>query len=366
MKEYKYIHGSFSRTRRSRNPLICTGSMPWLNDSLTPLGFLDHINFIFRGMSQVAFINNPVSGLLITLALAFQHPILCLMGLWGCISTTLFAVRADCSLVAIRNGAIGFSGALIGFALSLLMMRFESPNLGLWLLITVVLSYLNISIIKHLGPWFIRKTGLPYFTLPYNISVFVFIAFLGFLYPEVLNSSANFLDQTMSLNGLAVLESTIKTFGQVFFVGDLLTAAIICLAVGYCSLIALLLALLGALVFVAVALMYGFDSQVIYEGIVGYNTVLTAIVVGGVMYTSTLKTTLISIIVAVGSALLTIAIANILLPWGIPVLTLPFCLASIFSLFLIRTMMPGHFFKARCDFSTPEENLKLHRLGRVF
>lgn len=59
------------------------------------------LDWILRGVAQVMFVNNPVSGLLITAGLFLQNPWWALNGLLGTFVSTVFAMllglnRSDC------------------------------------------------------------------------------------------------------------------------------------------------------------------------------------------------------------------------------------------------------------------------------
>lgn len=50
------------------------------------------LDWIFRGVAQVMFVNNPLSGLLITAGLFLQNPWWALNGLLGTLVSTLSAI----------------------------------------------------------------------------------------------------------------------------------------------------------------------------------------------------------------------------------------------------------------------------------
>ena len=62
------------------------GTMPRLNRRWANRPGLDFINYNLRGIGQVIFVNNPLSGLLILLALFIQSPWIGLMSLVGVVS----------------------------------------------------------------------------------------------------------------------------------------------------------------------------------------------------------------------------------------------------------------------------------------
>ena len=103
-----------SSTRRS---LPITGTMQWVNEKFRPISFLDGINAILRGIGQVIFANNPLSGLIILVAIFIHSPWVGIYGLLGAIASTVTAIFLKLNVGAIRNGVLGFNGTLIGLAL---------------------------------------------------------------------------------------------------------------------------------------------------------------------------------------------------------------------------------------------------------
>lgn len=67
------------------------------------------LDWIFRGMAQVMFVNNPLSGLLITVGLFLQNPWWALNGLLGTLVSTVSAI------VLRQNRSDGISSSLFYF-----------------------------------------------------------------------------------------------------------------------------------------------------------------------------------------------------------------------------------------------------------
>jgi hypothetical protein len=77
---------------RAAGVLPVSGTMQQLNERLANQAGLDFINYTLRGIGQVIFVNNPLSGLLILVALFIQSPWVAIMGLVGVVASTLTAV----------------------------------------------------------------------------------------------------------------------------------------------------------------------------------------------------------------------------------------------------------------------------------
>ncbi|HEY9796185.1 MAG TPA: urea transporter [Leptolyngbyaceae cyanobacterium] len=68
------------------------GTMQHLNQRLANQPLLDLFNATLRGIGQVIFVNNPVSGLLILIAIFIQSPWLGTMSLLGTAAANLMAI----------------------------------------------------------------------------------------------------------------------------------------------------------------------------------------------------------------------------------------------------------------------------------
>ncbi|MFB8787778.1 MAG: urea transporter, partial [Potamolinea sp.] len=79
---------------------------------------LDFVNATLRGISQVIFVNNPLSGLLILTAMFIQSPWLGVMSLVGTATATLMAIALKANQGAIQNGIFGLNGMLVGAAMA--------------------------------------------------------------------------------------------------------------------------------------------------------------------------------------------------------------------------------------------------------
>ncbi len=79
---------------------------------------------VLRGIGQVVFQNNPVSGAIILGALFFNSWIYGAICLLGAVVSTLTARLLDADKGLIADGLFGFNGALVGLAL----VAFTSAN----------------------------------------------------------------------------------------------------------------------------------------------------------------------------------------------------------------------------------------------
>jgi urea transporter len=133
------------------------GTMQWLNQRLASRPGLDFINAILRGIGQVIFANNPVSGALLLAAMMIQAPWLGVMTLAGVIAATLTAKLMRLSPAAIQNGVFGLSGMLIGAALGFAGRSGNGPWNPMWIAAAVLLSTPATVVMHAIGTWFATR-----------------------------------------------------------------------------------------------------------------------------------------------------------------------------------------------------------------
>ena len=87
---------------------------PWADD--IPFGRLPE--WVARGMSQVVFQNNPLTGIIFIIAVFYNSPVYGVFALLGTTVATLtgMALKADRGLLS--AGLFGFNGMLLGIGLS--------------------------------------------------------------------------------------------------------------------------------------------------------------------------------------------------------------------------------------------------------
>ncbi|XP_059750565.1 urea transporter 2 isoform X3 [Balaenoptera ricei] len=144
-----------------------------LKDKSPVFQFLD---WVLRGTSQVMFVNNPLSGILIVLGLFVQNPWWAISGCLGTVVSTLTALSLSQDKSAIAAGLHGYNGVLVG----LLMAVFsDKGDYYWWLLLPVIVMSVSCPILSSALGTIFSKWDLPVFTLPFNIAVTLYLAATG-------------------------------------------------------------------------------------------------------------------------------------------------------------------------------------------
>uniref|UniRef100_A0A3B5AFJ4 Urea transporter n=1 Tax=Stegastes partitus TaxID=144197 RepID=A0A3B5AFJ4_9TELE len=286
----------------------------WVKKQSVVIQLLD---CIFRGVAQVMFINNPLSGLLVAVGLFLQNPWWALNGLIGTLVSTVSAFFLGQNREAISAGLYGYNGTLVG----ILMAVFSANGSWYWwLLLPNVFMSMLCPVVSSALSSIASKWDLPIFTLPFNILVCLHIAATGAAhpyFPEVYQTTVCTIQTTPSKASASCLQLFLSVpvgVGQVYGCDSPWTGGLILLALLLCSPTICFHAMLGS----AAGLALAAPNGDIYSGLWGYNSALSCIAIGGVFYVITWQT-------------------HLLL--ALPACTWPFCLSTLIFL-LISSEIP--------------------------
>ncbi|POI29131.1 hypothetical protein CIB84_007119, partial [Bambusicola thoracicus] len=268
------------------------------------------VDWILRGTSQVMFVNNPLSGLIILVGLFIQKPWWMLTGCVGTATSTLTALALSQERSAIAAGLHGYNGILVGL---LMAVYSDKGDYYWWLLPPVaVISTACPVLSSALGSIF-SKWDLPVFTLPFNIVVTLYLAATGHYNPffpttlikpvaSVPNITWSAINVPLSYNNMSstfwllqLLQSIPVGVGQVYGCENPWTGGIFLVALLISSPLICLHAAIGSTVgmFAALSIATPFDS--IYLGLHNYNCALACIAIGGMFYALTWQTHLLAL-----------------------------------------------------------------------
>ncbi len=336
--------------------------------------FPDHPLFSFadwslRGIGQVVFQNNPLSGLIILAALTWNSWIYAVICILGVVSSTLTALALKADRGMVRDGLYGFNGALVGLAL----VAFTSedfragaiPSFAMVVYLVCAAAFTTMafaSIGAVLAPHKVAPLTMPFVLIGW-LFLFAVLKFDAIdagpmakpISPEQFSDTVPYVFSTWS-------EGIGTSIGQIFFQDNWISGYLILIAIGLNSRIAAAMAFLGAVVGTFVAALYGGPEGAVRDGLFGYNSALTAMALGGIFLVLTWRSFLYAIFGAVVASWLWASIAIFLTPIGMPVLTSTFVLVT----WLMLLGQGG--FKALvpvppAESTTPEENRSRY-LGR--
>ena len=252
-----------------------------------------------RGIGQVIFQNNPITGALFLTGIAITSPWFGLATLLGSIASTL---TASLLKKPVQDGLYGFNGALS--TLALVVFLGPSPEAFFYGFLASILSTpVMMSTEQLLTPW-----KLPSLTFPFVLITLIFLSALSFVWPHPPATPTAITQLPLgSLHGIS----------QIFLIENPITAAFFLAGLFISSRSAASLALMGTIIGSASSLIFSHPG--LAAGLFGFNGALTAIALGSVFGKASCKRLPIILIAIFASTLLTLA--------GIP-LTLPFVLCT--------------------------------------
>ncbi|XP_077792642.1 urea transporter 1-like isoform X2 [Podarcis muralis] len=265
----------------------------WLKDK--PLVF-QFVDWVLRGISQVMFVSNPLSGLLMLAGFLAQSPWITLTCCTGVIVSTLTA----------------------------LILCQESP------IFTSALASV------------FSKWDLPVFTLPFNLALSMFVAATGphnpFFPSTLIQPVASVPNITWwEAEASLILQSVPVGVGQVYGCDNPWTGGIIMVALFISSPLIFIHAVIGSALGVPAALSLATPFNNIYAGLWNYNSCLSCIAIGGMFYALTWQTFLLALACALFTAYSGGALGHMFSVFGMPLGTWPFCLSSLTFLLLTTT-----------------------------
>jgi urea transporter len=340
--------------------------MPW-TDQFRDHPLLGPIDWILRGIGQVVFQNNPISGAVILGAILYNSWIYGIVCLVGTIISTLTAVLFKADKGMIKDGLFGFNGALIAIALVAYTSRnFTTgniPNGHLWLYIVLCASFTTVIL-----PAFDALLGphkVPGLTMPFVLASWFFLgALFQFTTIDVSlkpTSPSDFTGPRPEYTWMTWFHGVTMGIAEIFFQDNWVTGIIILIGIAINTRIGALMALMGSTLAVGVAVFYGAHDEAIRDGLFGYNAALTAMALGGTFFVLNVPAFFYTVIGVLVTARVWASLGIFLEPSGMPVLTSAFVFVTWLML-LAKTGFPSLNPVAPAESSTPEENLYRYRL----
>jgi len=315
------------------------------------------IKAIINSYAILFFSQNKVLGVLL-LAVSFFNPVAGASGL-ACILIALAC--ADLSgyyRQDIEKGLFSFNALLFGIGFG----TFYHTNTAffVWLLIGCLVC---IAITLSLYVLLIKR-GLPMLSLPFVITFWIILAAAGSIFRlglEQRSSSVMYeLITAMNLNAHRFpfyIDLFFRSLSAMLFQNNAIVGLLIAVGLLIHSRIALSVALIG---FVTACLFNRFTG-VFPEGLsyyhLGSNLVIAAMAVGSFFLVPSYRSYLWAMVVVPLVILFIIAFTRLLGIYDLPVLSLPFCVATILLLYFFKSRQSAKTVLTPLQFYSPEVNL---------
>ncbi|MCY9389632.1 urea transporter [Bacillus haynesii] len=288
--------------------------------------FFPLITASLKGISQVILIENVMTGFLILIAITIFSYYLGIIALLSAIIGTLVGKLGAADEKIINQGLLGYNSVLTGMALASFL---TGPYMWLVALIGSAVAAIFTAAMMHVT----KRTEVPILTFPFVILTW-FILLASYKLTGIRLSSAlipqDLTHWKLKIAGeVNLMDGIFHGIGQVFFLNNTVSGILIFLAVFWAGRKLGLYAVIGNAVAIIIAFLLGGERSLITLGLYGYNAILTILAVSAVFKSEHNRFAFLSgIISACLTVPITAGLSTYLLPYGLPVLTMPFVLCS--------------------------------------
>ena len=295
---------------------------------------LRFVDYNLRGVGQVMFQDNPLSGLLFWIAIGWGSwaagmPQVAIGGTVALLAATLTAMWLRIDAAAIGAGLYGFNAYLVGLALPTFLGT--SPLLWVYVAFGGAVS----AVVMHAIATTFKTWNVPALTAPFVLVAWLLLiatsAFSGFDGSGLpLSSLITPIDPAVAspMNFGDFMQGTFKSISQVFLKANVLSAVLLIVGLAVNSIASAVFALVGALVAVITAHVLGAESELVTGGLLGFSPVLTAIALGAVFHKPGARVTAYALLGTVFTVVVQGAMSVAMVPFALPTLTGPFVLAT--------------------------------------
>jgi len=352
---------------------------PGLFEIVSRGGFADFfLNVVLRSVGQVTFCDNPWSGALVLLGmLAGDFDNMCgpmLYGVFAVVIANLTAWSFNVNYDLMRHGLFGFNAFLVGLGVSIfletgVLNRNWAPDYPV-LFGTIVSAILVIPVQLCLGKIIskVLDPNVPALTLPFNamLIMFLFDSERNFSIRTVNQalikpSQISFYDVPLNqteFRGEQLVEGVFKGLGEIYISNSSVFSIFVVASIFVYSRIGSALAVYGSILGYVASAALGASNFSTKIGLWGYNPALTAMAVGGVFAVPSMSSLVLCSVASFLTQVIWAANVQMFTPWGLPVCTIPFCLATL-TLFAIRKDVSNRVSWIQlAHVTTPEEHLR--------
>ena len=291
----------------------------------------------FRGLGQVMFQDNWLSGLLFFIGIfwgAYAEGDGAVA--WGMMIGTLVSTLTGYVLqLPDKNGAQGlwgFNGCLVGCAFPTFMGN--TPWMWIALILCSALStWVRTGLDNVMDKWNVSSL-----TFPFVLSTYFFLLasrLFANIPPEFMGSPElpSGIDTTLDLHFGSLVVYWLKGISQVFLIDSWVTGIFFLAALAVNNWRACMWAAIGSAVALLVVIIWKGPGADISKGLYGFSAVLTGIALGATFCNNRWQSWIWAILGIVVTVFVQAAMNAFFAPMGLPTLTGPFCVATWLFLF---------------------------------
>jgi len=324
-----------------------TGLLAWWEGLCNGSRLVRFVDVNLRGIGQVMFQDNPLSGLLFFIAIGWGSiaagmPQVAIGGLVALLAGTLTAQWLRVDAAGLAAGLFGYNAYLVGLALG----TFLAVSPLFWIYVALGGA---VSVVATLGTANVFKTwGVAALTAPFVLTTWLLLL-ATYAFSAIEGSGLPMSAEITPLDPAAAsplafgdfVQGIVKSISHVFLKAIVLAALLLLAGLAVNSLAAAAFALAGAVVAVVTGHLLGAESDLITGGLMGFSPVLTAIALGAVFYKPSPRVAVYALVGTVFTVVVQGAMNVVVAPFGIPTLTAPFVLVSWLFLLPRQHFEPG-------------------------
>jgi urea transporter len=339
--------------RQDRQTLSAPGGRG--KSAIGRLPILNLITSTLSGYGQIFFSTHWYVGLFF-IAATFTVPVQGAVGLSALLLSNFWARLFGFRDAWIRQGYFAYNGLLIGLALGMTY----SATFTFFILLLIV-TMLGVLVAATLRSVFENYLFIPVLSTPFVLTTWIVLAaarkFQGLLYTlkpfEVTYLSGVFP---------SFIDLFFRSLGAAFFLLNTPAGILVAVGVLVFSRQAFFLSFTGFVSGYIVYMLLGGNMADLTTGYVGFNFALTAIAVGGIWTVPGPDSFLLAVIGSAVCAVIAVASALWLDPFGLPALAFPFVVSTSIIIYGLKQRGPASRFKTiGIPERTPEKNLKRHK-----
>lgn len=319
------------------------------SNNIQPPQGMAFIRTMLKGAGQVMFQGNTMTGLFFLLgilwgAIAEGRPSIMIGALVGLITSTLTGYLLKQPANDGKEGLWGFNGILVGCAFPTFLGN--TPQMWFALILCAALTtWVRTGFNNVMAPW---KTNS--FTFPFVFCTWIFLLasrMLQGMPPESLSAPelTQHWDAHVELSLGTILIYWLKGISQVFLINSWVTGILFLIGLYLSNKWAALWASIGSMVSLLTVLYFHGAGNDIVNGLYGFSPVLTAIALGCTFYRPNLRTAIWALLGVLVTVFVQAGMDILMLPFGIPTLTAPFCIATwlfLLPMYAFDEKKPNH------------------------
>lgn len=292
----------------------------------------------FRGAGQVMFQCNALTGMFFLAGIfwgAYQShmPQVAWGAAVGLLASSIAGYPLHGNVNDADEGLWGFNGILVGCAFP----TFLENTWQMW--IALIFCSAMTTWVRHgfnnvMAPWKINSLTFPFVFLTW---IFLFAARMmpamapvSLSTPELTETFTGTLDTSFH----SLVTYWLKGLSQVFLINSWVTGLLFLIGLAVCSRWAALWAAVGSALSLAIAIVFEAPASDISAGLFGFSPVLTGIAIGCTFYTVDIRSACWALAAIVATVFIQAGMDAMMMPFGLPTLTGPFCVTTWLFLLL--------------------------------